>query len=90
MYYVGHKEERARKFATEVASLQFNVLCTTYEYIMRDRTKLAKVDACNPPTHAQRGPPVPVTCPAWCPAVLPCIAVHFGMPVHCAWSGLVC
>ena len=43
MYYVGHKEERARKFATEVASLQFNVLCTTYEYIMRDRTKLAKV-----------------------------------------------
>ena len=42
VYYVGHKEERARKFATEVASLQFNVLCTTYEYIMRDRTKLAK------------------------------------------------
>ena len=30
--------------------LQFNVLCTTYEYIMRDRTKLAKVDACNPRT----------------------------------------
>ncbi len=45
MYYVGHKEERARKFATEVASLQFNVLCTTYEYIMRDRAKLAKVCA---------------------------------------------
>ncbi|BDA42833.1 ATP-dependent helicase BRM [Coccomyxa sp. Obi] len=44
VYYVGHKDERARKFATEVASLQFNVLVTTYEYIMRDRAKLSKVD----------------------------------------------
>ena len=26
-----------------MASLQFNVLVTTYEYIMRDRAKLAKV-----------------------------------------------
>ena len=43
VYYVGHKDERARKFATEVASLQFNVLVTTYEFIMRDRTKLSKV-----------------------------------------------
>ena len=43
VYYVGHKDERAKKFATEVASLQFNVLVTTYEYIMRDRTKLSKV-----------------------------------------------
>lgn len=43
VYYVGHKDERARKFATEVASLQFNVLVTTYEYIMRDRAKLSKV-----------------------------------------------
>ena len=44
VYYVGHKDERARKFATEVASLQFNVLVTTYEYIMRDRAKLSKVN----------------------------------------------
>lgn len=27
----------------QVASLQFNVLVTTYEYIMRDRARLAKV-----------------------------------------------
>ena len=46
VYYVGHKDERARKFATEVASLQFNVLVTTYEYIMRDRAKLSKVASC--------------------------------------------
>ncbi len=38
-----HKDERARKYSMEVASLQFNVLVTTYEYIMRDRTKLSKV-----------------------------------------------
>jgi SNF2-related domain len=43
VYYVGHKEERARKYAAEVQSLQFNVLVTTYEYIMRDRTRLSKV-----------------------------------------------
>ena len=43
VYYVGNKEERARKYATEVQSLQFNVLVTTYEFIMRDRAKLSKV-----------------------------------------------
>ena len=37
------QEERARKYAAEVQSLQFNVLVTTYEYIMRDRSRLAKV-----------------------------------------------
>ena len=37
------QEERARKYAQEVQSLQFNVLVTTYEFIMRDRTKLSKV-----------------------------------------------
>ena len=45
VYYVGQKDERARKFAQEVSSLQFNVLVTTYEYIMRDRAKLSKVEA---------------------------------------------
>lgn len=45
VYYVGQKEERARKFAQEVSSLQFNVLVTTYEYIMRDRAKLSKVNS---------------------------------------------
>ncbi len=41
--YVQMQEERARKYTAEVQSLQFNVLVTTYEYIMRDRTRLAKV-----------------------------------------------
>ncbi|KAK9816457.1 hypothetical protein WJX72_000543 [[Myrmecia] bisecta] len=44
VYYVGQKEERARKYAAEVQSLQFNVLVTTYEFIMRDRAKLAKIE----------------------------------------------
>ena len=44
VYYVGHKDDRARLFNTEVQSMQFNVLVTTYEFIMRDRTKLSKVD----------------------------------------------
>ncbi len=34
---------RARMFTAEVAALQFNVLVTTYEYIMRDRSRLSKV-----------------------------------------------
>lgn len=36
------QDERARKYAQEVQSLQFNVLVTTYEFIMRDRTRLSK------------------------------------------------
>lgn len=46
VWYVGGREERARKFATEVASIQFNILVTTYEFIMRDRARLSKVKAC--------------------------------------------
>ena len=37
------QDERNKRFASEVASVQFNVLVTTYEYIMRDRAKLSKV-----------------------------------------------
>ena len=44
VYYVGGKDERARKYVTEVQPLQFNVLVTTYEFIMRDRAKLSKID----------------------------------------------
>lgn len=44
VYYVGSKDERARKYAQEVQSLQFNVLVTTYEFIMRDRARLSKID----------------------------------------------
>lgn len=44
VYYVGAKDERTRKYVTEVQPLQFNVLVTTYEFIMRDRAKLSKID----------------------------------------------
>ncbi|KAK2080232.1 hypothetical protein QBZ16_000085 [Prototheca wickerhamii] len=44
VYYVGAKEERARKYAHEVQSLQFNILVTTYEFVMRDTSRLAKID----------------------------------------------
>eukprot|EP00891_Asterochloris_glomerata_P009938 jgi/Astpho2/9938/e_gw1.00152.85.1_t len=44
VYYVGNKEERHRKYVQEVAPLQFNVLVTTYEFVMRDRTKLSKLE----------------------------------------------
>lgn len=37
------QDERARKYAQEVQSLQFNILVTTYEFIMRDRSRLSKV-----------------------------------------------
>ncbi len=39
----GVPQARARMFSAEVAALQFNVLVTTYEYIMRDRSRLSKV-----------------------------------------------
>jgi SWI/SNF-related matrix-associated actin-dependent regulator of chromatin subfamily A protein 2/4 len=40
----GHKNDRAAIYAREVQSMQFNCLVTTYEFIMRDRAKLSKVD----------------------------------------------
>eukprot|EP00882_Tetradesmus_deserticola_P028142 GHRQ01031330.1.p1 GENE.GHRQ01031330.1~~GHRQ01031330.1.p1 ORF type:complete len:399 (+),score=190.46 GHRQ01031330.1:83-1279(+) len=43
VYYTGSKEERVVKFQNEVQSMQFNILVTTYETIMRDRTKLSKL-----------------------------------------------
>ncbi len=45
VYYVGTKDDRLKKYQQEVQSLQFNVLVTTYEFIMRDRTRLSKVCA---------------------------------------------
>lgn len=44
IYYVGTKDVRAKLYAAEVAALQFNVLVTTFEYIMRDRARLSKVE----------------------------------------------
>ncbi|XP_068639207.1 ATP-dependent helicase BRM-like [Aristolochia californica] len=44
IFYVGSKDQRSRLFSQEVCALKFNVLVTTYEFIMYDRTKLSKVD----------------------------------------------
>ncbi|XP_071697704.1 ATP-dependent helicase BRM-like isoform X2 [Rutidosis leptorrhynchoides] len=44
IYYVGNKDQRAKLFSQEVCALKFNVLVTTYEFIMFDRSKLSRVD----------------------------------------------
>ncbi len=44
MYFVGSKDERARRFQQEILPQNFNVCVTTYEFIMRDRTKLCKLN----------------------------------------------
>ena len=37
VYYVGNREQRTKIFQKQVLQLKFNVLVTTYEFIMRDR-----------------------------------------------------
>ncbi|KAF7826072.1 ATP-dependent helicase BRM-like [Senna tora] len=44
IFYVGSKDQRSKLFSQEVAALKFNVLVTTYEFIMYDRSKLSKID----------------------------------------------
>ncbi|GMP61416.1 hypothetical protein CsSME_00023893 [Camellia sinensis var. sinensis] len=44
IFYVGAKDQRAKLFSQDVSALKFNVLVTTYEFIMYDRSKLSKVD----------------------------------------------
>ena len=44
VYYVGTREVRAKIFTQQVLPLKFNVLVTTYEFVMRDRAKLSKVN----------------------------------------------
>ncbi|XP_073307969.1 ATP-dependent helicase BRM-like isoform X1 [Primulina huaijiensis] len=44
IFYVGGKDQRAKLFSQEVLAMKFNVLVTTYEFIMYDRSKLSKVD----------------------------------------------
>ncbi|CAN1308952.1 ATP-dependent helicase BRM [Linum perenne] len=44
IFYVGTKDQRAKLFSQEVCAMKFNVLVTTYEFIMFDRSKLSKVD----------------------------------------------
>lgn len=43
VFYVGSKEARAKIFTQQVLQLKFNILVTSYEFIMRDRSKLSKV-----------------------------------------------
>ena len=43
VFYVGSKDARAKIFQRQVLQLKFNVLVTSYEFIMRDRSKLSKV-----------------------------------------------
>ncbi|KAJ9539405.1 hypothetical protein OSB04_032138 [Centaurea solstitialis] len=44
IYYVGNKDQRTKLFSQEVCAMKFNVLVTTYEFIMYDRGKLSRVD----------------------------------------------
>lgn len=44
VYYVGAREARAKIFKEQIVQLKFNVLVTTYEFVMRDRAKLSKVN----------------------------------------------
>ncbi|XP_059457831.1 ATP-dependent helicase BRM isoform X4 [Corylus avellana] len=44
IFYVGGKDQRSKLFSQEVCALKFNVLVTTYEFIMFDRSKLSKID----------------------------------------------
>ncbi|KAM7276803.1 hypothetical protein ACFE04_018669 [Oxalis oulophora] len=44
IYYVGTKDQRSKLFSQVVCAMKFNVLVTTYEFIMYDRSKLSKID----------------------------------------------
>ncbi|KAL8268519.1 hypothetical protein R6Q59_002317 [Mikania micrantha] len=44
IYYVGNKDHRSKLFTQEVSMMKFNVLVTTYEFIMFDKSKLSRVD----------------------------------------------
>ncbi|KAK7292693.1 hypothetical protein RJT34_15545 [Clitoria ternatea] len=44
IFYVGGKDFRSKLFSQEVCAMKFNVLVTTYEFIMYDRSKLSKID----------------------------------------------
>ncbi|CAD6248433.1 unnamed protein product [Miscanthus lutarioriparius] len=44
IFYVGAKDQRQKLFSQEVMAMKFNVLVTTYEFVMFDRSKLSRVD----------------------------------------------
>ncbi|XWS77008.1 hypothetical protein CRYUN_Cryun01aG0226800 [Craigia yunnanensis] len=43
IFYVGGKDQRSKLFSQEVLAMKFNILVTTYEFIMYDRSKLSKI-----------------------------------------------
>ena len=43
VFFVGEKDARARIFSLDVQPMQFNVLVTTFDYVMKDRSKLGKI-----------------------------------------------
>ncbi|GLJ38996.1 hypothetical protein SUGI_0794870 [Cryptomeria japonica] len=43
IFYVGTKDQCTKLYAQDVLGMKFNVLVTTYEFIMRDRAKLSKL-----------------------------------------------
>ncbi|KAH9316496.1 hypothetical protein KI387_025123, partial [Taxus chinensis] len=43
IFYVGTKDHRSKLYTREVSAMKFNVLVTTYEFIMRDCAKLSKI-----------------------------------------------
>ncbi|KAK1260762.1 ATP-dependent helicase BRM [Acorus gramineus] len=44
IFYVGAKDQRSKLFSHEVCAMKFNVLVTTYEFVMYDRSKLSKIE----------------------------------------------
>ncbi|XP_058082006.1 ATP-dependent helicase BRM isoform X2 [Magnolia sinica] len=44
IFYVGGKDQRSKLFSQVVSAMKFNVLVTTYEFVMYDRAKLSRVD----------------------------------------------
>ncbi|GLU00741.1 hypothetical protein SLE2022_180870 [Rubroshorea leprosula] len=44
IFYVGGKDQRSKLFSQEVSAMKFNILVTTYEFIMYDRSKLSRID----------------------------------------------
>ncbi|CAJ1820007.1 unnamed protein product [Sphenostylis stenocarpa] len=44
IFYAGGKDYRSKLYSQEIMAMKFNVLVTTYEFIMYDRSRLSKID----------------------------------------------
>ncbi|KAL2330274.1 hypothetical protein Fmac_017855 [Flemingia macrophylla] len=44
LFYAGGKDYRSKLYSQEILAMKFNVLVTTYEFIMYDRARLSKID----------------------------------------------